>query len=53
MTLEVNNPEPRAGAWIPYGPDQRPRVARTGQAAAGAAAPALPAAFGNDAGSPR
>jgi hypothetical protein len=52
MTFDLNSPEPRSSAWLPYGPDQWPRVARTGRAAAVAAAPALPLA-GNDAGSPR
>ena len=53
MTFDVNSPEPRSSAWIPYRPDQRPRVARTGQAAAVVAAPALPLPMENDAGSPR
>jgi hypothetical protein len=54
MTVDVNSPEPRSSAWIPNGRDRWPRLARTGRAAAVAAARALPLAVaGNDAGSPR
>ena len=53
VTHDVNSPVPRASAWIADGPDQRPRVARTGQAAAVVAAPRLPFAVGNDTRAPR
>jgi hypothetical protein len=53
MTHDVNSPMPSASAWIADGPDQRPRVARTGQAAAVVAAPSLPFAVGNDTRAPR